>query len=80
MRHHNRRNLSGNHPAQDLLFRVLTDDQGRRLRLSAARDASRRSPSPRCNKLVERLRTHDLGGIGDLGFTGLDDDLGNPWT
>ncbi|MEU0028954.1 transposase family protein [Streptomyces sp. NPDC006335] len=30
------------------------------------------------NKLVERLRAHELGAIGDLGFTGLDDDVDNP--
>jgi len=30
------------------------------------------------NKLVECLRAHELGAIGDLGFTGLDDDVDNP--
>jgi hypothetical protein len=32
----------------------------------------------RYNKLVERLRAHELGAIGDLGFTGLDDGVDNP--
>ncbi|MCX5053061.1 MULTISPECIES: transposase family protein [unclassified Streptomyces] len=75
----NRRNYSGKHKAHGLLFLALTDDKGRLLWLSAARPGlSSEITTARYNRLVERLRAHELGAIGDLGFTGLDDDMNNP--
>ncbi len=75
----NRRNYSGKHKAHGLLFLALTDDKGRLLWLSAARPGrSSEITTARYNHLVERLRAHELGAIGDLGFTGLDDDPDNP--
>ncbi|WP_240797654.1 transposase family protein [Streptomyces sp. F001] len=75
----NRRNYSGKHKAHGLLFLALTDDRGRLLWISAARPGrSSEITTARYNKLVERLRPHELGAIGDLGFTGLDDDVDNP--
>jgi hypothetical protein len=75
----NRRNYSEKHKAHGLLFLALTDDKGRLLWLSAARPGrSSEITTARYNKLVERLRAHELGAIGDLGFTGLDDDMDNP--
>lgn len=75
----NRRNYSGKHKAHGLLFLALTDDKGRLLWLSAARPGrSSEITTARYNKLVERLRAHGLGAIGDLGFTGLDGDVDNP--
>ncbi|WP_367326002.1 transposase family protein [Streptomyces sp. HUAS ZL42] len=74
----NRRNYSGKHKAHGLLFLALTDDKGRLLWLSAARPGRfSEITTARYNKLVERLRAHELGAIGDLGFTGLDDDVDN---
>ncbi|WP_406723600.1 transposase family protein [Streptomyces sp. GD-15H] len=75
----NRRNYSGKHKTHGLLFLALTDDKGRLLWLSAARPGrSSEITTARYNKLVEQLRAHELGAIGDLGFTGLDDDVDNP--
>lgn len=75
----NRRNYSGKHKAHGLLFLALTDDKGRLLWLSAARPGrSSEITTARNNKLVERLRAHELGAIGDLGFVGLDNDPDNP--
>ncbi|WP_101257580.1 transposase family protein [Streptomyces barkulensis] len=75
----NRRNYSGKHKAHGLLFLALTDDRGQLLWLSAARPGrSSEITTARYNKLVERLRAHELGAVGDLGFTGLDDDPDNP--
>ncbi|MCL7494774.1 transposase family protein [Streptomyces sp. MCA2] len=75
----NRRNYSGKHKTHGLLFLALTDDRGRLLWLSAARPGrSSEITTARYNHLVERLRAHELGAIGDLGFTGLDDDADNP--
>ncbi|MEV0696074.1 transposase family protein [Streptomyces sp. NPDC050388] len=74
-----RRNYSGKRKCHGLLFLALTDDKGRLLWLSAASPGrSSEVTTARCNKLVERLRAHELGAIGDLGFTGLDDDVDNP--
>ncbi|MEV0371061.1 transposase family protein [Streptomyces sp. NPDC050636] len=62
-----------------MLFLALTDDKGRLLWLSAARPGrSSEITTARYNKLVERLRTVELGAIGDLGFVGLDDAPDNP--
>ncbi|MBJ6636707.1 transposase family protein [Streptomyces sp. I5] len=75
----NRRNYSGKHKAHGLLFLALTDERGRLLWLSAARPGrSSEITTVRYNKLVERLRAHELGAIGDLGFIGLDDGVDNP--
>jgi hypothetical protein len=75
----NRRNYLGKHKAHGLLFLALTDDKGRLLWLSAARPGrSSEITTARYNHLVERLRAVELGAIGDLGFTGLDDDPDNP--
>ncbi|WP_433920747.1 transposase family protein [Streptomyces canus] len=75
----NRRNYSGKHKAHGLLFLALTDDKGRLLWLSAARPGrSSEITTARYNKLVERLRADELSAIGDLGFTGLDDDPDSP--
>ncbi len=75
----NRRNYSGKHKCHGLLFLALTDDRGRLLWLSAARPGrSSEITTARYNKVVGRLRAHELGAIGDLGFTGLDDDVDNP--
>ncbi|MFE4413097.1 transposase family protein [Streptomyces sp. NPDC056821] len=75
----NRRNYSGKHKTLGPLFLALTDDKGRLLWLSAARPGrSSEITTARYNKLVEHLRAHELGAIGDLGFTGLDDDPDNP--
>jgi hypothetical protein len=75
----NRRNYSGKHKAHGLLFLALTDDRGRLLWISAARPGrSSEITTARYNHLVERLRAQELGVIGDLGFTGLDDDVNDP--
>ncbi|WP_217130071.1 transposase family protein [Streptomyces sp. AC558_RSS880] len=75
----NRRNYSGKHKAHGLLFLALTDDRGRLLWISAARPGrSSEITTARYNKLVERLRATELGAIGDLGFTGLDDNPDDP--
>ncbi|MFE2493323.1 transposase family protein [Streptomyces scopuliridis] len=75
----NRRNYSGKYKAHGLLFLALTDDKGRLLWLSAGRPGrSSEITTARYNHLVERLRAHELGATGDLGFTGLDDDPDNP--
>lgn len=75
----NRRNYSGKHKAHGLLFLALTDDKGRLLWISAARPGrSSEITTARYNKLVEQLRAHELGAVGDLGFVGLDDDPDNP--
>ncbi|MBL3671726.1 transposase [Streptomyces sp. M2CJ-2] len=75
----NRRNYSGKHKTHGLLFLALTDDKGRLLWISAARPGrSSEITTARYNRLVEQLRAHELGAIGDLGFTGLDDDVDNP--
>ena len=74
----NRRNYSGKHKCHGLLFLALTDHKGRLLWLSAARPGRSSEITARYNKLVEQLRAHELGAIGDLGFTGLDDDPDNP--
>lgn len=75
----NRRNYSGKHKAHGLLFLAVTDDKGRLLWLSAARPGrSSEITTARYNKLVERLRAHELGAIGDLGFVGLDDAPDDP--
>ncbi|UQA91412.1 transposase family protein [Streptomyces halobius] len=74
----NRRNYSGKHKAHGLLFLALTDDKGRLLWLSAARPGhSSEITTARYNRFVEQLRAHKLGAIGDLGFTGLDNDPNN---
>ncbi|WP_427164281.1 transposase family protein [Streptomyces sp. C1-1] len=75
----NHRNYSGKHKAHGLLFLALTDDKGRLLWLSAAHPGrSSEITTARYNKIVERLRAHELDAIGDLGFTGLDNDPDNP--
>lgn len=75
----NRRNYSGKHKCHGLLFLALTDDKRRLLWISAARPGrSSEITTARYNKLVEHLRAVELGAIGDLGFTGLDDDPDNP--
>ncbi|MEU6420998.1 transposase family protein [Streptomyces spiralis] len=51
----------------------------RLLWLSAARPGrSSEITTARYSKLVERLRAHELGAIGDLGFIGMDDGVDNP--
>jgi hypothetical protein len=62
---------------------VLVMGGGRSSRSSAVSviaDPGRSSEitTARYNHLVERLRAVELGAIGDLGFTGLDDDPDNP--
>ncbi|MEU9882749.1 hypothetical protein [Streptomyces phaeochromogenes] len=62
-----------------MLFLALADDKCRLLWLSAARPGrSSEITTARYNKLVERLRAHELDAMGDLGFSGLDDAPDNP--
>lgn len=71
----NRRNYSGKHKAHGLLMLGITDTKGNLLWVSAARPGrSSEITTARHNKIVQKLRDHDLAALADLGFVGLDDD------
>ncbi|WP_240136477.1 transposase family protein [Streptomyces sp. MUM 178J] len=74
-----RRRWSAKHKRHGLLVIGLTDLQGRLLWTSTARPA-RGSEITACrhDDLVGRLREAGLAAIADLGFVGMDDDMGDP--
>ncbi|MFE2039168.1 transposase family protein [Streptomyces scopuliridis] len=74
-----RRRWSAKHKRHGLLVIGLTDLKGRLLWTSTARPA-RGSEITACrhDDLVGRLRAANLAAIADLGFVGLDDDMGDP--
>jgi hypothetical protein len=75
----NRANYSGKHKVHGLLFLAITDERGNLLWISAARPGrASEITTARHDKITARLREAGLGAIGDLGFTGLDDDPDNP--
>ncbi|WP_327372456.1 transposase [Streptomyces sp. NBC_01216] len=74
-----RRRWSTKHKRHGLLVIALTDVRGRLLWTSTARPA-RGSEITACrhDDLVGRLREAGLAAIADLGFVGLDDEMGDP--
>ncbi|MGW3943858.1 transposase family protein [Streptomyces phaeochromogenes] len=74
-----RRRWSAKHKHHGLLVIGLTDLKGRLLWTSTAHPA-RGSEITACrhDDLVDRLRAANLAAIADLGFVGLDDDMGDP--
>ncbi len=74
-----RRRWSAKHKRHGLLVIALTDVRGRLLWTSTARPA-RGSEITACrhDDLVGRLREAGLAAIADLGFVGLDDEMGDP--
>lgn len=74
-----RRRWSAKHKRHGLLVIALTDVKGRLLWTSTARPA-RGSEITACrhDDLVGRLREAGLAAIADLGFVGLDDEMGDP--
>lgn len=69
----NRKNFSGKHKVHGLLFLGFTDTAGNLLWISAAKPGKTSEiTAARHNKIVDKLRAHDLGALADLGFVGLD--------
>ncbi|MEW2623308.1 hypothetical protein [Streptomyces sp. NPDC048106] len=67
---------SGEHKARGLLFLALADDEGRLPWPSAAHPGhSSEISTARYDRLVERLRAHEPGAFGGLGFSGSDDEV-----
>jgi hypothetical protein len=75
----NRKNHSGKHKAHGLPFLAITDERGNLIWISAAKPGrSSEITTARHNKVTPHLRNAGLGAIGDLGFTGLEDDPDDP--
>jgi hypothetical protein len=75
----NQRNYSGKHKVHGLLFLGITDENGNMLWISAAKQGRASDlTAARHYHITARLRAANLGAIGDLGFTALDDDKDHP--
>jgi len=75
----NRRNCSGKHHHHGLRFLALTDEKGRLIWISAARPGRTHDiTAARHDHILAHLRAAGLGALADLGFRGLDNDVGDP--
>ncbi|MFB8137686.1 transposase family protein [Streptomyces mirabilis] len=75
----NRRNYSGKHHHHGLHFLALTDERGRLIWISAARDGRTHDiTAARHDHILAHLRAACLGALADLGFRGLDNDALDP--
>jgi DDE superfamily endonuclease len=68
-----RRNYSGKHHRHGLHFLALTDERGRLIWISAARQGrTHDAKAARHDHIVEQLKAAGLGALADLGFLGVD--------
>ena len=75
----NRPNYCGKHHRHGLHFLALTDEQGRLIRISAARRGRTHDiTAARHDKILAHLRAAGLGALADLGFLGVNDDPHDP--
>jgi len=75
----NRPNFNGKHRCHGLLFLAVTDTRGNLLWIGHARLGKTSDLTcARQAHLAAKLRRHGLAGVGDLAFTALDDDPGDP--
>ncbi|MFJ3532517.1 MULTISPECIES: transposase family protein [unclassified Streptomyces] len=70
---------SGKHRSHGLHFLALTDENGRLIRLSAARPGrTHDNTAARHDHILAHLRAAGLGALAGLGFRGLDNDILDP--
>ncbi|MFF9505984.1 transposase family protein [Streptomyces sp. NPDC014724] len=67
------------HRSHGLHFLALSDENGRLIRISAARPGrTHDNTAARHDRILAHLRTAGLGALADLGFRGLDNDIRDP--